>query len=348
MHFITRFILLLFPVVAFSQQGKYKNIMDNVQKNISKNYDSMICLHTNYHEFVYIDSTKEIISVVHLDALSRKSSVGLASKYKTAGEYLYSGSIYGNKNLKNCGYSSAFEMFYGGNTYSYSVASCIITMHTENVVESRKAIIASQNKKPTVNHEKKIKDNTPCAIRTKIKKNNLQYEVKDTVYNSINCFLLILRQNSLFTLDDADRKNKKQRVASNWDTCYQTTVTTYIVNKSDYAILSSNYQTSYRNTKNEIRKFFLISKYEKSGNYYYEKVHEFKYPRLFLGFPDGFNNRDLYTLIIKETAPEYIQNPEKELKNISPIKPYEKYINIIEPVHIVDNNIQKKWNSYWE
>jgi N-acetylmuramoyl-L-alanine amidase len=342
MRLIICLSLLLLPVVTFAQQQKYADIMNSVQKNIRKNYDTVICLRTDYNEFIYIDSTKEIMSVVHLDALSRRSQVGLASKYKNISEHLYSGSMYGNH--KNYGYSSAFELFYGGNTYSYQVASYIMTMHTMNTVKSRTA----KSGKFSETQKNKEPPNTPCAIYTRLKTNDVQYEVKDTVYNSINCFLLIKRQNSMFTLDDVGKKDKKQREASNWDTCYETSITVNIVNKSNYAILLSDHQTSYRNTSNEIRTFYLISKYEKTGNYYYEKFHEFKYPRLFLGFQGGFNDRDLYTLIIKEAKPEFIPNPEEEIKNLSPIRASDIYSAILKPVNIVDNNIREKWNSYWK
>jgi hypothetical protein len=68
-------------------------------------------------------------------------------------------------------------------------------------------------------------------------------ELLGTLYNGIDCFLLKAITQSMFVFDGRSDKHfedkylNKKRMTGNWDTCYQRTVVTDIVNKTDYAVL---------------------------------------------------------------------------------------------------------------
>ena len=68
-------------------ENQYNSIVDKVYKNIPKNYDSIMFHYENYNEIVYIDSTKEIVNAVNINALRRES--GIFPRYSRHRENLF-------------------------------------------------------------------------------------------------------------------------------------------------------------------------------------------------------------------------------------------------------------------
>ena len=60
-----------------SQKDEYIFIMGNVINRLYENYDSLIYAYQDYQEYAYIDSTKEILSVIQIHALTKQAGMGI-------------------------------------------------------------------------------------------------------------------------------------------------------------------------------------------------------------------------------------------------------------------------------
>ena len=284
--------------------------MKKVGERIFENYDSAMYAYNNYFEYAYVDSSKKILSTVQINSLHKQSGMHIFSKLPDKGDianYLLSGTI--TQKQQDLGVASFGEMVMGGgNAYSSPEPDRILQFG-----------IFAQPDKP------EYKLGCFCSVFTKLKDAQTYFEVKDTTYNQINCFLLRTVTRSTFVLnskpdekitDEMIRMHKE--LTGNWDTCHQTVIVTDIINKKDYAVLHYSNETFCSNNHNEHRSYSTVTKYKKTGNYYYREYYEKKTPRFFPGYKGGFNDRDLYTLIIYKSSEAKIdkyKELELNLKN---------------------------------
>jgi hypothetical protein len=335
-------ILFLFYIQQIeAQKNKYGFIMGKIQERIYENYDSMMYTYNNYAEYAYIDSSKELLGAVRINSFRKQSGLYIFSRLSNSrdiAQFLLSGTMAGQQ--QNLGFSNIGEITTGVNAYSAPETDRVFQFCT----------IALQSDKP--------ENETACfcSIYAKLKKTNTNVEVKDTLYNGIDCFLLKAITQSMFVFDGRPDKHfedkylNQKRMTGNWDTCYQRTVVTDIVNKTDYAILLSSHSIVWTNNHNEQRTSLLMTKYRKTGNYYYQEYYEKKSPRIFQGFRGGFNDRDLYTLIVSESSEARIDKymeQELQISKMKRITSDRKYEDFLKKEPVINPDILKQWDSYW-
>ena len=329
---------LLFSQFIYAQKDLYVSALSQVENNIHKNYDSIVNALEDYYEFAYNNTSKEVISAVQINALRRRSGNLITQKKNLenpSGSYFLYGNIY--EIQKNYGYSSFLEIAFGGNAYSYPESDRVDILSL-NAIDRIKEIMP-----------KTERNNTPCAIYNILKESSVYYEVKDTTYKHIDCILLRAIKKAVYILDE-NASEKQKESTGNWNKCYETTIITDIINKSDNAILMCSNYTVWTNDSNEHRTYYHITRYEKSGNHYYQTYYEQRMPRLFPGFRAGFNELDIYTLIIRkseDTKMDKYQEKELGIHNLIRIRPEIPYNSFLKKEKDLNDNIQIQWNNYW-
>ena len=347
-----------FIPITVGDVGRYDSIMNRVSENIFQNYDSLRFVEESYSEFVYIDSTKEIISAVQLNTLKRESGAGPFSNKSTiinnsdapvfrpapSAPYFLSGTLF--EKSKDYGYATLMHLASSGKIISYATSEMDLLY--------RLLSIKRGDLQPPVLY------NSVCAPSTRVRESITYTEVKDTIYNQTDCYLLRKTTNSLFTFDEKDYKGRSESVikklkelTGNWSPLYETVILTTIVNKSDDAILKWSRDVECINNHEERRTFYMTTEYQKEGNHYYQTYYEYRYPRLFslVDMKAGLNDKDMYSLIIRKFADAKIdKNREKEL-GISKMKtmrsdtPYEKYLK---KESVVNQDMLNQWRDYWK
>jgi len=326
---------------------EYNFIMRTVQDRIYVNYDSMMYLFNNYAEYAYIDSSKKLLNAVQIISLRRESSMSVFSSLPDRSSFtnfFISGTIAGNK--KNIGFSGLGEWFLGSTSYSSPETNRITQYGTSIVQFPTSQLRHSANSKPQ------------CAISPAalLKKTEVEVEVKDTIYNNTDCFLLRATYKFTFVYENdpelTREKNKKRREsAGNWDVVYQKNVVVDIINKKDYAILYFSSNDIWTNNHNEYRFSSQVNKYKKVVNYYYLEHYERIFPRIVLeSFTSGLNSQDLYTLIVSQSSDAAINKhmeQERKINNMKRITSSQKYEDYLEKKDEVNHEITKIWDSYW-
>jgi hypothetical protein len=332
--------------VAIGQKEQYDYIMNRVTERLLVNYDSIRLLNERYSEFAYIDSTKEIINAVQINALKRGSGVpggfSKSNQRNNLSLYFLSGTMY--EKHSDYGYATLMHVFSSGKLIPYATEEIDLLHH----------LLLSQNgpyRSPLYN--------SPCATSTRLRESITLLEVKDSIYREKDCYLLKTTSNELYTFDENDfigepesLVQKRKEVTGNWSPLYQKVISTTIVNKSDYAILKWSRSVDFTNDYNDHRSFFLATEYEKQGNHYFQTHYEYRYPRYFslVDQKAGFNDKDMYSLIVRDFSDAHIdENMEKELgiskmKKMQSDMPYEKFLK---RESTVNDDIQAQWDDYW-
>jgi len=346
----------------------YKHIMSHVSDRLIENYDSVVLLNERYREFAYIDSTKEIINAVQLNNLVRTTPL-FYSRYDgdVSGSFkphFLSGTFY--EKHKDYGYANfTFAAF-----STMGVANSYLTDEIDIMFQIQRS--ESNNSR-----ERQRPIGSQCGTCC-LKEAHDHYEVKDTIYNQTDCYLLRKTVKLFFTFDenvhreisdDAIRMLEKQTGKSinydperniqwkkerlgNWTTVYQPIIHTTIVNKADYAILEWSRYSVCLNDSNESRTFLMKTKYKKTGNYYYRSYKEIRQPRI-LEYPPkgGINDKDIYSLIISEREDAKInkkQEREMKINKLPIISHTKKFDSILKKELTVNDDIQTFWNNFWE
>ena len=227
-----------------------------------------------------------------------------------------------------------------------------------------KLLMDNETKKPVpppsfFENKTLLTDNGTLCASGKLKEMHTQYEVKDTLYNQTDCFLLRITRKSAYFLPE-NYPEVVKIVTGNWDTHYSTNVETTIINKSDYAVLMWSNNTTWTNDHNERRTNFHTTQYKKIGNYYYRSYYEQRLPRFF-EFSEGgiqatkrggFNDLDMYTLIVRESEDAKIDShKEKEMKlnqiKEVPSKPGTRYDSFLKTQSTVSEPVIEFWDNYW-
>jgi len=361
--FVVIFCFFQMQIFAQSQrnqrrtENQYNSILDKVYKNIRENYDSIMFHYENYNEIVYIDSTKEIVNAVNINSLRRES--GIFPRYSrhrgnllvpSFSTYLFSGSLFGEE--ENIGYADIMSKAAGMHAYSGENVDIIGQLLMDN--ESKKHVPP-----PSFFENKTLLDKGSLCASGKLKERHIQYEVKDTLYNQTDCFLLRITRKSAYFLPE-NYPDVVKIVTGNWDPHYSTNVETTIINKSDYAVLMWRINTTWTNDHNESRTYFHTTQYKKTGNYYYRSYYEQRLPRFFefseggiqASQRGGFNDLDMYTLIVRESENAKIDShKEKEMRLDQmkgvPSKPGTMYDSFLKKQSTVSEPVMEFWGNYW-
>ena len=339
------------------------SIINRVADKIMENYDSVRYVYERYQEYAYIDSTKEIINAVQINSLRHESGVpdpfckkqdknSPIRRYFLGGTQYEKHKDYGYANLLHAAMSGSPNMQLTGemenfrmNAYSTGDMDVIF----ELLIEKYSTI------KPP-----KRRNNFICASSNRIRESHTHFELRDTIYNQQDCYLMQITTKELYTFDERDHAGrsewlieKMKELNGNWASLYMNVFFTIVVNKSDDAILMSRRDIECSNDYNEHRSFSSMTKYEKKGNYYYKTYDESKMPSIFtlVDQKAGINDRDMYSLVISEFADAQIdKKKEKEMgirkwNSVSFNTPYSK---LLKKETTVNDDIQSLWNDYWK
>jgi len=289
-------LLILFTNTFFfsNAQKIFDSVFNISKKNIVSNFHEAKNIQSNYKEYIFFpDSTLKIANYIELSCVIENQYGVIKDIYENINRkyYLISASKYDslqtNSFTNPYQYSPIFQNgINGGNYFFNSTTSPINELEIKKSMEN----IASS------------KSSTSCRVSnfifdTLTQKNNLV----DTLYQNIPC-LKIKYSYSINRRIDNQVENKD--CIAEWAKQIEYSETTIIINKSDYAILKYTLQKTFLDSNN--KKYYLLeeSTFKKDNKKYYEESYVAIMPRYtYSACSCGFNERNLYSLIIKSNSP---------------------------------------------
>ena len=300
------FFLVIFFFLAFkglSQDNPlFDQILQQTNQNLIKNYDTTVLVNHRFNELIF--NYTSILRYVSIDGISYEAgrATRIISKQNDNKNYKRSAYIYDLD--KNIHYQDVRE-----HTISTSSKPQVIN----NYLRQKHGLFSGSI----------IKFVPPMDFLHSTEILTNKETVTDTIIENQACYVV----ERVILIEYL--KNKGKLKASD----FRTYAKTYsIINKNDNATLYYQ-RDNFLVNRDSSQKFkeIYIDVYKKMGNHYYRKENYSIAPRYIVGHPHDYNNKGLYTVIVRKTS--LVSNP-MELKGLDeiPVIAYEKFCDKIEKI----------------
>jgi len=317
------------PLATKDDIKNWDTIFKKVKQNIQKNYGVPHATEISYKEYVFQDSTKKLLKATSIKGYQKKIGIDLNKPpFFSSKNYIISGEHFDNQK-EELGFAHPMLLEFPGNFYSN-----IITSEIYNLIVKKRESLTNAN---------------PAICRNgasfEVKIDYIEKEVKDTVINNVNYYLLIEVKKENFSLVK-ENPYVKYKGVSEWNSFIRNQKTKYLINALDYALVDFETSLVYENENTE-NKFYSNSKnkFVKQDSFYYENYYELNMPR-FKKNICGFNQDNLKTLIIKkQNIVPAKKDKELDLYKVEIQVPIEK---ICRKLNALNPNLSIEWTKFIE
>ncbi len=300
-------------VTKGSVKTQFEEITKKVKGNIRENYKLNHYVEQCFYEVV-IDSNEKILEFDKIIAETNTNEAEFVpsetKNYSPQNSYYYKK----NEDLE-LGHSYPLQKLLEGNSYLNLIHGFIRTMSFMKTM-------------PNTTYHSPV-----CPkISIKLKKENNNYIVTDTIKDGVSIFRLKKINFSEYRNSKSSDSNK----LNDWGNFTQKTISIYDIDKSNYSLMEYKKIILFSNKKENFTIYYKGCYDKTSDGKNYLKNSLAYMPRFATNYGCGFNDKGLYTLSYLESSPNKKEYKRKLIK--VPVKPFNLFLTKTDSIKLEDYN----------